>query len=213
MGWTLAPNVHFCTTSERVVFLDTARDRYFALPDAQSAAFRAWIDAEKAAPAPPVAKLLIDAHLLEVQDAAGSPCPPAIAPAVRALGELGTRPTVRDQLEVGYRVLRVRQALRRNGLLATLEQLRPTRCEHVTDETRHQAAVFMRARRRIPLSDNCLHDSLAMIAWLNRRGASASIVFGVTGVPFRAHCWVQLGDQVLNDALDHVAPFTPILQR
>ena len=213
MGWTLAPNVHFCTTSERVVFLDTARDCYFALADAQSAAFRAWVDTEKATPAPPVAQLLIDAHPLEVQDAAGSPCPSAIAPVVRELGELGTRPSVRDQLEVGYWLLRVRHALRRYGLLATLDWLRPTAREHGTDATRHRAAVFMRARCRIPLAENCLHDSLAMIAWLNRLGGSASIVFGVTCIPFRAHCWVQLGDQVLNDALDHVAPFTPILQR
>src|SRR5205085_1053324 len=77
MGWTLAPNVHFCTASERVVFLDTARDRYFALPGAQSAAFCAWIDSGKPAPAPPVAQLLIDAHLLEAREAAGSPRPAA----------------------------------------------------------------------------------------------------------------------------------------
>jgi len=213
MGWTLAPNVSFCTTSERVVFLDTARDRYFALPGAQSAAFRTWIDSETAAPPPPVAQLLIDANLLEVCDAAGSPCRSAITPAVRALREVDVKATVRDQFEVGCCLLRVRHALRRHGLLATLERWRQIRDERIDDATRHQAAVFMRARRRIPLAENCLHDSLAMIAWLNRRGASASIVFGVTGIPFRAHCWVQLGDQVLNDALDHVAPFTPILQR
>jgi hypothetical protein len=52
-----------------------------------------------------------------------------------------------------------------------------------------------------------------MLDFLDRRGARASIVFGVTGTPFKAHCWVQLGDQLLNDSLDNVTPFTPILQR
>jgi len=29
--------------------------------------------------------------------------------------------------------------------------------------------------------------------------------------PFQAHCWVQFEDHVLNDHLDNVRNFTPIL--
>jgi len=36
-------------------------------------------------------------------------------------------------------------------------------------------------------------------------------VFGVKLNPFSAHCWVQAGDIVLNDAIDHVTIHTPIL--
>jgi hypothetical protein len=38
-------------------------------------------------------------------------------------------------------------------------------------------------------------------------------VMGVSGRPFAAHCWVQVGDRVVNDTLDHVILFTPILIR
>ena len=37
------------------------------------------------------------------------------------------------------------------------------------------------------------------------------LVFAVMTRPFAAHCWVQLDETVLNDRLDHVRKFTPIL--
>jgi hypothetical protein len=37
-----------------------------------------------------------------------------------------------------------------------------------------------------------------------------SLVFGVRMNPFRAHCWVQLGGQVLIGDFEQVRLFTPI---
>jgi hypothetical protein len=36
-------------------------------------------------------------------------------------------------------------------------------------------------------------------------------VFGVQSRPFAAHCWLQLGGVVLNDTVDHVKRYTPIM--
>jgi hypothetical protein len=36
-------------------------------------------------------------------------------------------------------------------------------------------------------------------------------VIGVKLNPFAAHCWLQVGDVVLNDLPERVAAFTPIL--
>jgi hypothetical protein len=59
--------------------------------------------------------------------------------------------------------------------------------------------------------DACLFDSLALVRFLRSHHVNATWTIGVTARPFAAHCWVQYGDLVLNDTLEHVQCFTPIL--
>ncbi|NJO12382.1 MAG: lasso peptide biosynthesis B2 protein [Gammaproteobacteria bacterium] len=59
--------------------------------------------------------------------------------------------------------------------------------------------------------DHCLLDCLVCIEFLATRGYYPAWVFGVRTAPFQAHCWVQLGGLVLNDTVEHVRGFTPIL--
>ena len=73
------------------------------------------------------------------------------------------------------------------------------------------AVAFQQHRRLVPLAMRCLPDSLAMLAFLARRGHYPHLVFGVASSPFAAHCWLQQDDLVVNDALDHAAIFKPIL--
>ena len=62
-----------------------------------------------------------------------------------------------------------------------------------------------------PRSYLCLFDSLALFDLLLRHGVRVDWVYGVQAEPFEAHCWLQAGDLVVNDTLDRVAPFTPIM--
>ena len=48
-------------------------------------------------------------------------------------------------------------------------------------------------------------------AALRRHGHDARWVFGVRTWPFRAHCWLQRGEVVLDDDLETLVPLTPIL--
>jgi len=57
----------------------------------------------------------------------------------------------------------------------------------------------------------CLYRSMLLLGYLRARGLSASWVFGVQTWPFEAHCWLQAGEVVLDDHLEHVCGFTPIL--
>lgn len=57
----------------------------------------------------------------------------------------------------------------------------------------------------------CLFHSLMLLSFLNRFGFHPRWVFGVRQAPFGAHCWLQDGDAVLNDTVEHVAMFTPIM--
>ncbi len=67
-----------------------------------------------------------------------------------------------------------------------------------------------RLRLFIPTPRRCLPSSLVTCLWLNGKGVSAEIVFGVRTHPFEAHCWAECGGIVLDDALDRLQGFVPI---
>jgi hypothetical protein len=58
---------------------------------------------------------------------------------------------------------------------------------------------------------HCLFDSLVLSVFLTRRMVPCTLMIGVSTKPFAAHAWVQAGDCVLNDTVEHVLTFTPIL--
>jgi hypothetical protein len=58
---------------------------------------------------------------------------------------------------------------------------------------------------------HCLFDSLVLSVFLTRRMVPCTFVIGVSTKPFAAHAWTQIGDCVLNDTIEHVLSFTPIL--
>jgi hypothetical protein len=60
-------------------------------------------------------------------------------------------------------------------------------------------------------ADRCLPRSIALGLCLARIDVSCDVIIGVKLGPFAAHCWVQAGDEVLNDSVEEVARFTPIL--
>lgn len=81
---------------------------------------------------------------------------------------------------------------------------------HVAASVPMLASRFARARRLVPLSGNCLTDSLALVRWLHEHGAGATLIFGVKLDPFAAHCWVQTNEVLLNDHVERVERFIPV---
>jgi hypothetical protein len=73
------------------------------------------------------------------------------------------------------------------------------------------AKAFDRASLLMGSHDRCLSRSVALAHALTGRGHSCDLVFGVATEPFAAHCWVQRDGMVLNDRLDHVRVYTPVL--
>jgi hypothetical protein len=59
---------------------------------------------------------------------------------------------------------------------------------------------------------HCLLDSLVLSVFLTKRRVPCALVIGVSTKPFAAHAWVQIGEYVLNDTVEHVQTFTPILE-
>ena len=58
---------------------------------------------------------------------------------------------------------------------------------------------------------DCTTDALIVIEFFARHGLYPDWMFGVQANPLQAHCWVQQDDVVINDAVDVVSQFTPIM--
>ena len=72
-------------------------------------------------------------------------------------------------------------------------------------------AAFEELRPLYPRPYLCLFDSLALREFLATYRLFPRVVFGVVADPFQAHCWLQDGNVVLNDDLEQVAKYKPIL--
>jgi hypothetical protein len=72
-------------------------------------------------------------------------------------------------------------------------------------------AAFKALRPFYPRRYLCLFDSLALSEFLASYRVSPHVIFGVIADPFQAHCWLQVGSTILNDDLERVEKFKPIL--
>jgi hypothetical protein len=96
------------------------------------------------------------------------------------------------------RFQRRKQMQRRSGAGASCEAAR-------------LAAAFEALRPIYPRPYVCLFDSFALAEFLSRCGVFPDWIFGIRAEPFEAHCWVQVGNIVLNDTVEQVQRFTPIM--
>jgi len=58
----------------------------------------------------------------------------------------------------------------------------------------------------------CLQRSAATTCLLRKNGVPAQMVIGTSQIPFRAHAWVELGGQVVNDK-PYIAEIYSVLDR
>ncbi|MBU4433897.1 MAG: lasso peptide biosynthesis B2 protein [Alphaproteobacteria bacterium] len=73
------------------------------------------------------------------------------------------------------------------------------------------AAYFARLRVWAPFDGACLKRSYMMLRYLRLCGLDATWVIGVRTWPFRAHCWLQAGEVALDDDVERLLPYHPIL--
>ena len=113
---------------------------------------------------------------------------------------------------------RASRELRRQSFQLTVESVRARKSRNLGhagpfgfERARSLVSVFDRLRLFYPRSYLCLFDSLALIHFLARFHVFPDWVFGVSADPFEAHCWVQAGSVVLNDTVERVSRFTPIM--
>jgi hypothetical protein len=235
--YSLADHVFVCVNDDHVVLLDVKQDRYWALEAASTAPLGGlvpgWpvkpLNAPVAGSSDPeqarqVAEALMEQGILSDSETAGKDATPVSVP----------RPTVELLSSDEYRRVAVDFRAVRNLIAAAISAkvaLRLGKFERAVQKFkdrkraaggRTQSLDFDRARRLVEQffklrvflftsRSECLFDSLSLLNFLARYGIQADWAFGVQARPFAAHCWVQLGDIVFNDTIEHVSGYTPIM--
>jgi transglutaminase superfamily protein len=240
-SYFLAPHVYPCVTDDHVVLLDLRRSKYVGLNRQQmqtiAARVKGWplvsgAPSAAAAGEAPSSSPRADALFEKLLAAGMLTTDPKVGKDATPLEmDRADAALVEDDLYVQPAVT-FRHVIRflRASLVAALE-MKWRRLERIiaTANARkrrwHSAAAAMdleTARRAVgafirlrPLlfgaQDACLYDSLALVRYLSYYRIFPSCVIGVQTGPFAAHCWVQEGAVVFNDAPEYVRKYTPIL--
>lgn len=201
----------YCAVGDRLVFLDIGRDQYFCLQDAAAARLSQTIRIAGGQ------GVMEASGMLDI--ALRGPlhfCPPVPDPVHSALDCGPRRASMREILHLLLLIVRTRRAIRGGGLTLVLDEIEAVKNSgHLKPIREEELGAISALVRAIDLvvrvHDNCLVRSLSIARLLGARGLAIDLVFGVKLEPFAAHCWVQSGDVVVNDRLDNVRSFTPIL--
>ena len=225
MPYRLRDDLSCCQTGGHLVFLDLRNDRYFRLSKPMECAL---ISALQEGNHSDTINDLIQHNIL-VRTPVGANARKSNAiedPERSAIEEESEMPRIRpiDLAEVFSIVTLTYFQLRTMSLKRVLDLTVSRRMKHTTRETpppevpgnengdlAFAACVFLRARLLVPIDTCCLLDSIGLAKFLFRRNLAASLVFGVMGDPFAAHCWIQNEDLILNDTVGNATSYTRIL--
>ena len=232
--YALSSHVFVCLQDEHVVFLDVRNDRYFALEAVQTRGLetlvRGWpvraADAGRLAAEvleSGVLDLLMRRGLLTPETRAGKDATPIACdePAEEIFpDDTGERPIFGffELCRFAFAALTASLSLKfmrfeRVILHVRLRRARATRIPPFDPErARKLTAIFSWLRPYFFTSrDACLFEALALARFLAGHDIYPRWVFGVQARPFSAHCWLQYEGMVLNDSVEHVSQYTPIM--
>jgi hypothetical protein len=221
MSYSLREGVSFCIVDGRSIFLDLGRDRYLGIGPTAEHAFQRLISNESltAPDRSELDKLCAQGLVDHAADGATRPRASS-APRLAASMWEGARaritwhgvPHLCLSLAHSALLLRARSLKRAVGEVARLKRSAAANADsRATDRLPEYVGAFASTGLVFTTHNQCLWHSLALASFLARMGLTSDLVFGVRLRPFAAHCWVQRDDQLLNDSLDRVANFTPIL--
>lgn len=205
------PGTTCCSIDGRLVFLDVRKDRYFRVSPDLEHGLRDLL-ANKALP--PAALLALRRAGLE--EIATSLLPVGPLPhATHTAQRINQGPcSLADILRALFSLRRARKDLAVGSLAQTLQamdQFRGGVAQRPADAGHRMLRAFEMTKLVVNPADLCLPRSIAVVRCLAALGVRASLVLGVKLDPFAAHAWAQWEDEVLNDTVEEVVKYTPIL--
>lgn len=213
MGYVLGEGLSFCIVLDRFVFLDLRHDRYFCLGAEAGAGFARVLQGTGAGGDEVIDRLVASGVIRPGGHHARPKAVSHEAPSRSLVRSRSPRAPL-GTLEALSRRLGAEAALRVRGLDACIAAAghRVRGLPYAgADAAAGAAAAFARSALLRAKSKRCVSISLAAMRWFAARGSRADLVIGVKLHPFEAHCWVQIGDTLINDEVDAVRPFVPIL--
>lgn len=231
----LRRHVYACQTSRYYVFMDLPGDNYFSVPREDLAELVPWIHGgdlgsrkeqpktrPSAAATAFAAELVAAGVLMEGPPEQDVQMPTAAAPTSDLASTRASlhapKTSLRLFASVATSLIYARQALRFTPISLIVDAVAACkRAASVVEVAECKNAmqlteVFLHFRPLFPWDYRCLFDSLALIRFLSRFALYPDWIFGVQDDPFNAHCWVQAGSLVLNDDLERVRSYTPIMK-
>lgn len=230
--YLLTSHVFVCISGEQVILLDLHRDQYLALSD-ESARLLGSVIVDW--PVEPIGGVqqnidatveeLVARGLITLDPQQGKPAgmiehprpSETLLPQAQLFADSRSPRSSARALRfarIAVAAVQARLWLRFHSIEWIVNNLSRGEVRPPLDESaaRCHVALFYRARPFLFSSRNaCLFDSLALLLFLRRAGVYPQWVFGVRTGPFAAHCWLQSGSIVLNDTVDNVRSYTPIM--
>lgn len=218
MDYTLRPDLAFCFVQRRAIFLDVVADRYFSLDGPAGDSFSRLVAGKPLSPADHDALTRLVARGILESKGVGSVLAPCRHPAPRHsyLDAHLASPDARRLPSVAWHLAATNLGLRRLPLADMVQRValakkRSGMPNPAGADLRKLAQTYEWTRRFIMPLDRCLVRAIALAGQAAGAGHPIDLVFGVQLRPFGAHCWVEYEGMVLDDRLDHVRNFTPIL--
>ncbi|WP_415289134.1 lasso peptide biosynthesis B2 protein [Brevundimonas sp. S1H14] len=203
----LREGVHFAAVGADLVILDLRSDTYSCLPHAASALriLGSSVEADVE-----LMRFLADAGFI-----GGAPrrsARPIPALPVRGFRCRSGVSSVMASAHMLVAVVKARRLGPNPPLQALIDAL-PRKPVARFDNAKAAAvtAAFTRLMPWAPGQGACLHRAFLLLFMLRCAGADAIWTFGVRTWPFSAHCWLQVGDAVLDDDPERVSRYTPIM--
>lgn len=239
--YRLASHVHACLAGAHVVFLDLKRDRYLGFAASDAAVLQDRVaglppttpSASVRSESPPRAELIGEetASIVEqlhehgmLEQWAGHEDQGRMLDLERpqqalidGYVDVPFKTNLRDVWNFVVSSATAAILIRRRSLQRIVERVGHRRSALAsTDfdlENARQRLAMFNALRPMLLSESraCLFISVIIGEFLARYGIYPHFVFGVAMDPFRAHCWLQHGGVIINDAPEYVREYTPIL--
>jgi hypothetical protein len=231
----LSRDCYVCNAQGYWIILNVSRDQYLCVTDADLTSIGAWIFGcqnrdealEKRQHLDPARELLIGSLLAKgvltvnsdqgkafVQSENGASKAAAVCPEPN----IPAKAFLFCAAHFFWACAKIDWCLRKRKLaleLAKIERrkLRAGSCTDVLEDpgAKKLIAAFKHLRPFYPRPYLCLFDSLALLEFLAGYHSYPRIVFGVVADPFQAHCWLQEGDVLLNDDLERVGKYKPIM--
>lgn len=213
MNHYLANHIHAAAREEDLLILDTRAGDYLCLPGAAPAVVLVpGCNAVGLADAD-LAEALADLGLTDPNERPRRRQRLPAAPVRDARGAMSARPSPSQALQMTGAWLDMACGYWRQSFPSLVEAAQGRAPPEVSrlSAAVAEAQAFQAMLPWVPFQGDCLFRAIMLGAFLRRRGLEATWVIGCQTWPFEAHCWLQVGDTVLDDSADHVAGFTPIL--
>lgn len=229
--YRLSQHAFLCVARRYCVVLDARNDRYLAIKTDLMKSLGPWLDGWAGPPVTTgadstihgLASNLCRREILTSSTGLGKPVQPQFIPAGMQAAAAGSRAVSGTELmSHGFNFLRAvahtRRLFKAGSFETIARKVTATREQGVymanpdRDYEGYLASVFKQCRPFYNRPLVCLFDSVCLLNFLALYGFYPSIVFAVIPEPFQAHCWLQEDEWVLNDSLERVDAYTPIMR-